>query len=86
MNDWRAFMAKYYPEGKLTDSFNVSGYAAAQTLVQVLKQCGDDLTRAATRLSRRLVGEGTRWSVCAAPPGQPRSKSELPEIFSGYGP
>ena len=46
MNDWRAFMAKYYPEGKLTDSFNVSGYAAAQTLVQVLKQCGDNLTRA----------------------------------------
>ena len=46
MNDWRAFMAKYYPEGKLTDMFNVSGYAAAQTLVQVLKQCGDDLTRA----------------------------------------
>ncbi len=45
MNDWRAFMAKYYPEGKLTDVFNVSGYAAAQTLVQVLKQCGDNLTR-----------------------------------------
>ena len=46
MNDWRAFMAKYYPDGKLTDVFNVSGYAAAQTLVQVLKQCGDNLTRA----------------------------------------
>ena len=45
MNDWRAFMAKYYPEGKLTDVFNVSGYGAAQTLVQVLKQCGDNLTR-----------------------------------------
>ena len=44
MNDWRAFMAKYYPDGKLTDVFNVSGYAAAQTLVQVLKQCGDNLT------------------------------------------
>jgi branched-chain amino acid transport system substrate-binding protein len=46
MNAWRAFMAKYYPEGKLTDVFNVSGYGAAQTLVQVLKQCGDNLTRA----------------------------------------
>jgi branched-chain amino acid transport system substrate-binding protein len=45
MNEWRAFMAKYYPDGKLTDSFNVSGYGAAQTLVQVLKQCGDNLTR-----------------------------------------
>jgi branched-chain amino acid transport system substrate-binding protein len=45
MNEWREFMKKYYPEGNLTDVFNVSGYAAAQTLVQVLKQCGDNLTR-----------------------------------------
>jgi branched-chain amino acid transport system substrate-binding protein len=45
MNEWRAFMAKYYPEGNLSDVFNVSGYATAQLLVQVLKQCGDDLTR-----------------------------------------
>ena len=45
MNEWRAFMKKYYPEGNITDIFNVSGYAAAQTLVQVLKQCGDNLTR-----------------------------------------
>ena len=44
MNEWRAFMKKYYPEGNLTDAFNVSGYAAAQTMVQVLKQCGDNLT------------------------------------------
>jgi branched-chain amino acid transport system substrate-binding protein len=43
--DWLAFMKKYYPDGSLTDSFNVYGYAVAQTLVQVLKQCGDQLTR-----------------------------------------
>jgi branched-chain amino acid transport system substrate-binding protein len=46
MNDFRAFMTKYYPEGNLKDSSNVYGYSAAQTLVQVLKQCGNDLTRA----------------------------------------
>jgi branched-chain amino acid transport system substrate-binding protein len=46
MNDFRAFMKKYYPEGSLSDSSNVYGYSAAQTLVQVLKQCGNDLTRA----------------------------------------
>jgi branched-chain amino acid transport system substrate-binding protein len=46
MNEYKAFLAKYYPEGKLTDSSNVYGYSAAATLVQVLKQCGDDLTRA----------------------------------------
>ncbi|HEY5291001.1 MAG TPA: ABC transporter substrate-binding protein [Burkholderiales bacterium] len=45
MKDWYAFMAKYYPDGGLNDSNNVFGYAVAQTLVQVLKQCGDNLTR-----------------------------------------
>ena len=45
MNDYRAFLKKYYPEGNLADSSNVYGYSAAQTLVQVLKQCGDNLTR-----------------------------------------
>ena len=42
---WRAFMDKYYPTGNQSDQNNVYGYAVAQTLVQVLKQCGDDLTR-----------------------------------------
>jgi branched-chain amino acid transport system substrate-binding protein len=45
MKDWVAFMKKYYPEGSLIDSFNVYGYSVAQTVVQVLKQCGDNLTR-----------------------------------------
>lgn len=39
------FMAKYYPDGDRNSSFNVYGYITAQLLVQVLKQCGDDLTR-----------------------------------------
>jgi branched-chain amino acid transport system substrate-binding protein len=43
--DWLAFMQRYNPEGNLGDSFNVSGYSLAQTVVQVLKQCGDDLSR-----------------------------------------
>ena len=42
---WQAFMEKYYPDGDKTNSNNVYGYAVAQTMVQVLKQCGDDLTR-----------------------------------------
>ncbi len=46
MENWYAFMAKYYPDGNLKDASNVFGYAVAQTLVQVLKQCGDNLTRA----------------------------------------
>ena len=43
--DWDAWMRKYYPDGNRADSFNAYGYAAAYTLVQVLKQCGDDLSR-----------------------------------------
>jgi branched-chain amino acid transport system substrate-binding protein len=43
--DWLAFMKKYYPEGNTEDAFNVYGYTVAQTLVHVLKQCGNDLSR-----------------------------------------
>jgi len=42
---WTAFMDKYYPEGDKTNSSNVSAHATAALLVQVLKQCGDNLTR-----------------------------------------
>ena len=45
MKDWLAFMKKYNPDADLTDLSNATGYSAAATLVQVLKQCGDDLTR-----------------------------------------
>jgi branched-chain amino acid transport system substrate-binding protein len=39
-------MKKYYPDGNLADGSNVYGYNVAQAVVQVLKQCGNDLTRA----------------------------------------
>jgi ABC-type branched-subunit amino acid transport system substrate-binding protein len=42
---WVAFMDKYYPGGDKTDGVNVYGPSIARTLVQVLKQCGDDLSR-----------------------------------------
>ncbi|HVO06602.1 MAG TPA: ABC transporter substrate-binding protein [Burkholderiaceae bacterium] len=45
MLDWKAWMAKYYPSGDLKDASNVYGYGVAMTVVQVLKQCGDNLTR-----------------------------------------
>jgi branched-chain amino acid transport system substrate-binding protein len=45
MKEWNAFMEKYFPDGDRTSSFTLYGYAVAQTLVQVLKQCGDELTR-----------------------------------------
>jgi branched-chain amino acid transport system substrate-binding protein len=39
------FLAKDFPEGNRADGLVVTGFNVAQTLVQVLKQCGDNLTR-----------------------------------------
>src|SRR5262249_25978226 len=43
--EWLTFMDKYYPDGDKTSAIPVHAYLTAQTLVQVLKQCGDNLTR-----------------------------------------
>jgi len=43
--DWLAWMRKYYPEGSVEDGNNVYAYIVSEALVQVLKQCGNDLTR-----------------------------------------
>jgi branched-chain amino acid transport system substrate-binding protein len=45
MKEFYAFLAKDFPEGDKLDGGTVVGYGVAQTLVQVLKQCGDNLTR-----------------------------------------
>ena len=45
MKQFYAFLAKDFPEGNKLDGSTVVGYGVAQTLVQVLTQCGDDLTR-----------------------------------------
>ncbi len=46
MKGFLDFLAKDFPEGNKLDGSVIVGYGVAQTLVQVLKQCGDDLTRA----------------------------------------
>ena len=43
--EWIAFMNKYLPEADKTDIFYTIGYMMANSLVQLLNQCGDDLTR-----------------------------------------
>ena len=45
MKAWKAFMDKYYPEANRR-CFGIYGYTVAQTMMHVLKHCGDDLTRA----------------------------------------
>ena len=43
--EYLAWIKKFYPGGDPADILNVYSYSATQTLIQVLKQCGDDLTR-----------------------------------------
>ncbi|HZB93484.1 MAG TPA: ABC transporter substrate-binding protein [Stellaceae bacterium] len=43
--EWLAWMRSYYPEGNVLDAANVNAYLVAQSFVQVLQQCGDDLSR-----------------------------------------
>ena len=45
MKWYLAFMKKYYPDGDVNDPQNQIGVSIAATFVQVLKQCGNDLTR-----------------------------------------
>ena len=45
LNQWRAFMAKYLPGVPQNDNNYVAGYQYAETLAQVLRQCGNDLSR-----------------------------------------
>ncbi|MEY4509959.1 MAG: hypothetical protein RLZZ450_2081 [Pseudomonadota bacterium] len=44
VNEFREFMKTDFPEGKITDGINIYAYATAETLVHVLKACGDDLS------------------------------------------
>ena len=42
---YRVWAKQWYPEGDPEDWSNVIGYTSAQLMVEVLRQCGDDLTR-----------------------------------------
>jgi ABC-type branched-subunit amino acid transport system substrate-binding protein len=44
-NDWQTFVDKYDRAGGKDQSAAVFGYAAAETLAEVLKRCGNDLSR-----------------------------------------
>src|SRR3546814_7981728 len=61
--DWSAWMDKYNPEGDKKSTFTVYGYSVAQTLVQALEQCGDDLTRANV-MKQELGRASCRARVC----------------------
>ena len=45
MKEWRDFMAKYLPGADINDITYVYAYSCCKTLIQVLKQCGDNFSR-----------------------------------------
>ena len=45
MKEWREFMAKYIPDGDVTDGNYVYAYSVENLMLAVLKQCGDDFSR-----------------------------------------
>jgi len=46
VRDYLDFMKKWYPQGDPVDGYITSSYAQSLTLLHLLKQCGDNLTRA----------------------------------------
>ena len=42
---WLTFMHKYDPDGDVTDQFTFAGYSNAVLFADVLRRCGDELTR-----------------------------------------
>jgi branched-chain amino acid transport system substrate-binding protein len=45
MKQWRAFMAKYLPDGDTTDAATVFAYGISTTMLGVLQQCKGDFSR-----------------------------------------
>jgi branched-chain amino acid transport system substrate-binding protein len=45
MQEWRAFMAKYYPDGDVKDIGNITGFGLTHTMSIVLKNCSGDFSR-----------------------------------------
>jgi branched-chain amino acid transport system substrate-binding protein len=45
VKEWSAFLDTYFPDADKTSSFAVYGYLIGKTVEQVIRQCGDDLTR-----------------------------------------
>jgi branched-chain amino acid transport system substrate-binding protein len=46
IKNYKAFMAKWYPEGNPDESYNAYGYMTAMVLQQLLEQCKGDFSRA----------------------------------------
>ena len=80
--NWLAWMKKYNPHGDVTDAYNVHGYNGAQLLVEVLRRCGNDLSRenlmhVATHLSDVKLPMLIPGIVISTSPEDPRPIKQL---------
>ncbi len=97
MKKFYAFMDKYYPDGDKTSSFNTYGYSTTQLLIEILKKCGDDLTRdnvmkQATSLKNVQLDLSLPGIVATTTPTDYRINKQLQmmkfngERWEGFGP
>jgi branched-chain amino acid transport system substrate-binding protein len=63
--DWLAWMKKYNPDANIAEVYNVVGYSSAMLMVEVLKQCGNDLSR------ERVMKEAASLKNVSLPMMQP---------------
>ena len=61
MNEWRAFMRQYVPDGDLADNNYTLAYGFGLTMLQTLKQCGNDFSR------ENVMRQATNLAPFAAP-------------------
>ena len=71
MKTYKAFMAKYASAEDANSGISTYGYSTAQFLVQVLKQCGDNLTRA--NIIKQATNIGADFRPDLALPGMTAS-------------
>ena len=67
MKRYKAFMAKYAPDQDANSGIATYGYSTAQLLVQILKQCGDNLTRA--NIMKQATNVDPKYEADLALPG-----------------
>jgi branched-chain amino acid transport system substrate-binding protein len=80
--EWLVWMKKYNPGGDITDAYNVHGYIGAQLLVELLRRCGNDLSRenllrTATTLKDLKLGMIIPGIVINTTPEDPRPIKQL---------
>lgn len=73
MKEYKAWFNKYYSEGNIEDGFNVPGYVIGWGVAELLKRCGDDLSRANVMKQMTLINDveaplmlpGIKWNTSA---------------------